>query len=296
MSYYIQQDDSFGESVYNLIEQSKEVRRRGKLHKSKHNPLTAPTATTFGLGNTGRPGIANLAGDTEHIDNNGGHNIRQTGSQFGRSVRLGVRTDKFLQRGTGLGGTSILTGTSQLPKPKKFKYTNGHLKKPAVPKRNEKPIMGLTTKKNFVHTNAVENILSVSKKVPTGGPKYVTKHEFGKVPSYLKKIKQEINDEYTYIQELQNQTQTKRGQEMILLPEEERLKILGALKQKWQEVNQKYQSLSFSVPTGKSSQPMLDKTKVVKKEALENALDQLEKDVAQFSKKRVFINAQDLPY
>ena len=32
--------------------------------------------------------------------------------------------------------------------------------KPAVPKKDEKPIMGLKTNKNFVVTNAVENILA----------------------------------------------------------------------------------------------------------------------------------------
>jgi hypothetical protein len=33
-------------------------------------------------------------------------------------------------------------------------------KKPAVPKKDEKPIMGLVSDKNYVVANAVENILA----------------------------------------------------------------------------------------------------------------------------------------
>ena len=32
--------------------------------------------------------------------------------------------------------------------------------KPPIPKRDEKPIMGLKTKKNFILANAVENMLA----------------------------------------------------------------------------------------------------------------------------------------
>ena len=39
-----------------------------------------------------------------------------------------------------------------------------------MPKRDEKPVMGLKSNKNFIHTNAVENIMSVAKKPQ---PKYV---------------------------------------------------------------------------------------------------------------------------
>ena len=47
---------------------------------------------------------------------------------------------------------------------------NAELKKPPVPKIDEKPVMGLKSNKNFINTNAVENIMSVAKKPQ---PKYV---------------------------------------------------------------------------------------------------------------------------
>ena len=44
-----------------------------------------------------------------------------------------------------------------------FKYSEEG-RRPAVPKQNEKPMMGSKTTKNFVTQNAVENIMSVPKK------------------------------------------------------------------------------------------------------------------------------------
>lgn len=40
------------------------------------------------------------------------------------------------------------------------KYNRDGDKKPAVPKKDEKPIMGLVSDKNFIVANAVENILA----------------------------------------------------------------------------------------------------------------------------------------
>ena len=40
------------------------------------------------------------------------------------------------------------------------KFNRGSEKKPAVPKRDEKPIHGLVSDKNFIVANAVENILA----------------------------------------------------------------------------------------------------------------------------------------
>ena len=40
------------------------------------------------------------------------------------------------------------------------KFTRDTEKKPAVPKKDEKPIFGLVSDKNFIVANAVENILA----------------------------------------------------------------------------------------------------------------------------------------
>ena len=69
-----------------------------------------------------------------------------------------------------------------------FKYRDGDIKKPPVPDRSCKPLMGLKTTKNFLTTNAVENITSVPK-IP--GKKLVdTKNgdSFDLIPSGLEPV------------------------------------------------------------------------------------------------------------
>lgn len=97
--------------------------------------------------------------------------------------------------------------------------------------------------KNFITANAVENILAVPKRQPEPVD-WLKKPNFGTVPPYLQKIKKEINDEYEYIRSMQ-QSQTQEGPPgMRLLPEDERMKLIDELKQKWDSVNMLYQQSS----------------------------------------------------
>merc|ERR1712141_248115 len=110
----------------------------------------------------------------------------------------------------------------QLPKKEEFKYPDAERSKPAVPKAKDTPLMGLKTTKNFITTNAVENITAVPKNpakkfvdtrngdcqnlIPSGyEPVFVHKKDFGEVPMYLSKRKEEVKraqDEYDqYISE-----------------------------------------------------------------------------------------------
>lgn len=84
----------------------------------------------------------------------------------------------------------------------KYEYECAHKKEP-VPLASEKPVMGLKSGKNFVVTNAVENILSVPK-VAKEEVKYVNKKDYGKVPEYLDKIKSSIEQEYEMIQHIRS--------------------------------------------------------------------------------------------
>ncbi len=45
-----------------------------------------------------------------------------------------------------------------------FAYPDADSKKPPVPRRDEAPVHGIRTTKNFITQNAVENIMSVSKR------------------------------------------------------------------------------------------------------------------------------------
>merc|ERR1719149_224438 len=66
------------------------------------------------------------------------------------------------------------------------------------PRRDEIPVMNLVTSKNFIVANAVETILAAPKKPAQ------SKEDYGKVPKYLSQIKNDINDEYEYIRQLQS--------------------------------------------------------------------------------------------
>ena len=74
--------------------------------------------------------------------------------------------------------------------------------KPAVPKKDEKPIHGLVSDKNFIVANAVENILAAPKLPQQKDKDYLKKKNYGAVPKYLTKIKNEIEDEYNLVREM----------------------------------------------------------------------------------------------
>ena len=73
-----------------------------------------------------------------------------------------------------------------------------------MPKVGERPVQGMKSNKNFIVTNAIENILSVAKKTE-GEPDYLKKKDFGRSPDYINKIKDNIQNEYTMIQNLHMQ-------------------------------------------------------------------------------------------
>ena len=81
-------------------------------------------------------------------------------------------------------------------------YTRDGGKKVAVPKISEKPIMGLVSDKNFIVSNAVENILAAPKLPGNSNKDYLKKKNYGKVPKYLQTIKKEIEDEYQLVREM----------------------------------------------------------------------------------------------
>lgn len=181
----------------------------------------------------------------------------------------------------------------QLPEKSKFSYKDGNNRRPAVPTKDEVPILGLKTNKDFIKQNAVENIMSVPKKaeknfVDTRGghkqpletsgmePVYVHKKDFGKTPVYLEKRKEEIEraqEEYdSYVAE-----HFRRGA-MKCLTEEERYSILAGLKDNWEMLHHEYQGLSVVTDTA---------PKKNRKERMEAEMKQLERDIELIEKHKV---------
>ncbi len=67
-----------------------------------------------------------------------------------------------------------------------YKYDESQ-KKPKVPLKGEPPVHGLKSNKNYIVTNAVENILAAPKSM-TSEKSWTDKKDYGKVPDYLTKI------------------------------------------------------------------------------------------------------------
>merc|ERR1711937_820357 len=172
---------------------------------------------------------------------------------------------------------------NKLPEPKKFEFTDAVDKKPAVPRRNERPVLGLVTSKNFIACNAVENILAVPKKTDVHQVSYMNKKGYGKVPAYLEKVKAEIQDEYNYIQQMQEayDEQGDDGQcRTRMMANDEKMAMLEGLKTNWDRINKAYQTLSFTLDTPAKKQ---------RKEEFEAQLEQIERDIEKLSKGTLFI-------
>lgn len=225
-------------------------------------------------------------------------------SKFAGTVRHDVKTNKTNAKTMG-------PAKVPLPKPKdflakhsqekivpegrsQFKYPDEHCRKPTVPKHTDKPaIMGVKSNKNFITTNAVENIMSIPKKPekkyadtkhgathqldPSGlTPKYRNKKDFGKKPEYLEKRKKEMEHaqiEYdAYIRERFRQGAMKQ------LSEDERQSVIDGLKKNWEELHHQYQGLSVVTDTA---------PKKARKESLEAQMKQLERDIETMEKHKV---------
>jgi len=109
-----------------------------------------------------------------------------------------------------------------------------------VPKRDEKPIHGLVSDKNFIVANAVENILAAPKLQQSQDKDFLKKKNYGAVPKYLTKIKNEIEDEYNLVREMQIEEQNERDRQKFLMPDAERQELIGALKKKWEALNKQF--------------------------------------------------------
>ncbi len=163
------------------------------------------------------------------------------------------------------------------------KYTRDGEKKAAVPKKDEKPIMGLVSDKNFIVSNAVENILAAPKLPQNSDKDYLKKKNYGKVPKYLQKIKKEIEDEYQLVREMQIEEEADMDRQKFLMDDSEKQELIAALKKKWEVVHKEYQTLTHK--------KQLDTLGLKEKyERCERELNQLERDIQQLSKNFIFVD------
>eukprot|EP00798_Chlamydomonas_sp_ICE-L_P002685 gene2685-12918_t len=141
----------------------------------------------------------------------------------------------------------------------------------SVPDRNDKPIMGLTSNKDYITTNAVGVILAKPGKVPQPDFQWTSRPGYGMTPAYLKRNMQQVQQEKdSFEQYVRMRTQPTDQQHVSQLEPTERKQLLRHLKTKWGTVNTAYQKLSFVLDSDMAKQ---------RKEELERQLAEFEKDI-----------------
>jgi len=270
------------ESIYNLIPPKPVEMEKPPMHKSAHSPTLPPTASTFPTKGTAHPTVANVAGNlTQKPVKDSSH------SNFGKPKgSYADDPNNYMKKGAKTGGKVLTLAEmkQQHPEalaPRELKPSTRH----GPPKKSEQPVMNLVTSKNFVVANAVETILAAPKKLPEGAKDYLKKEDYGKVPKYLQHIKQDIEAEYQYIRELQEQREQEQANRIRLLTEDERQGLLEGLKAKWEQVNTAYQAETHITKLDTAG-------KMKRKEKNEAELMQIEKDIEKLSKKNIAVNSE----
>ena len=134
------------ENISNWVQDEPEAVQRPPRYNSKYGRGVAPTASTFGLqGSTRVPGANRGLGTSESL-------LVKKERSLGPAAPHMSNAGDFLRKG----------GKDEVSQemPPQFVRPLVRPKKPTVPSRAEKPVMGLQTTKNFLVANAVENILA----------------------------------------------------------------------------------------------------------------------------------------
>jgi len=164
------------------------------------------------------------------------------------------------------------------------KYARETAPKAPVPLRDERPIHGLVSDKNFIVANAVENILAAPKLAGAKDSDYLKKKNYGAVPKYLTKIKNEIEDEYNLVREMQIEDQNERDRQKFLMPDGERQELINALKKKWESLNKQFQEKTHYV------MPLDTVGKKNRMDGLTKEMDQIEGDIKKLQKNYIFVD------
>lgn len=143
--------------------------------------------------------------------------------------------------------------------------------RPPVPTRDEKPVMGLQSNKNFITHNAVEVILAKPKKVPQEDFMWTSRPGYGSVPMYLRRNKTIVAQEREQFETfMRMRHEPEPGARVSQLNPAERAELLAHLKRKWARLNDGYQRQPMSTDSDQKKH---------RKEELERALAEVEKDI-----------------
>jgi hypothetical protein len=259
------------ESIYNLVPKGKIIPGKGASYHSRYPANTFPTASTFIPSNSSFPGTVNCNGDISLP--RGAHPLVRKSGTFGLPEGSYSPDPKnFHKKGD----------TKKIYPPCEPLRSKNEIKKPNIPALTDVPIYGLKTEKNFIISNAVDNILMQPRKKNYSVEKPFHKY-YGKVPDYIKKYKLNHENELKDLREIKRRHQEEEDAKQRLLTEAEVKQLREGLKKRWEFFNNRY--------TGLTHKKYYDNLVLLRnKEGLEKELGQIENDLKKLNCKNVVID------
>lgn len=201
-----------------------------------HKKIVPPTGSTFVNKTTVRPGVCNLNGYEDAYAFHQGHRNSH--------ATMGLPRDKSKVNSTKI---AEMRSTQQQCYVEAMGQTLNRFKtKAPVPKKNEVPIMGLTSDKNFIKGNK-ENAVNLRPPSHKETHDYLKKKDFGQVPEYLGTVKQQVADELECIRQAEEE-RNRKPERYIKLPAEEKEALRKNLIKKFEQINHEYQKITYIPP------------------------------------------------
>ena len=255
------------ESIYQLIPHIPDPLSKSKMHRSKFNPSAPPSYSTF-------PRKEQPAGAR---DGSAAILFAGRSGAIGRDVGPEIDPKRFMKAHSSK--KDKLPEVSPFSRPLVAPPTMG------VPARDDKPVMGLMTEKNFVHANAVDAMCSTAQKKGPVAPVLATQRaDFGKTPAYLDTVKSRIDQEKTMLADARGAeaeyNASMKAQFVREVDDSEKEELIAKLRQRWEEKHRQYHALPFAQDTA---------MQISRKEAMERELKEIETALARLSKKVVVV-------
>lgn len=208
------------ESIYQLIPKTPIKINRPPKYRSKYPYTIPPSYSTLCTHTTSKPGVANVGGDWQDVRVS--HPTLAASAIFGSlNNERSLSPSNYLKKGVGPSIVAKSLDSNMLKH-----HCQGS--KPKVPSKDDPPIHGLKSHKNFIVANAVENILAgiiffldfkdiilnlapaISK---SEGTDWLKKKDYAKIPNYLLKVKEHLQVEYETIREHQKKEEEEKMKE-----------------------------------------------------------------------------------
>ena len=221
------------ESIYNLIPKVKIIPSKSASYISRYPPNIPPTSSTFILNGSSFPGISNCNGDLKLPQ--GCHSTLRNSATFGLPIGSYAADPKnFHKKGEN---HKILPPLQKL-------HSLCQIRKPPIPTINDRPIQGLKSNKNYILSNAIDNILMRPKKMRNNSCEDIHHKFYGKIPNYIKKFRLQKENEINNEKELNRKMKEEEDAKKKILSQEEVEKLREGLTKKWQAYNYRYGNIT----------------------------------------------------